>query len=185
MKKKNKYLDLFKTFLKIGTFTFGGGYAMLSIIKREVVDNKKWITEKDFTNIITIAESTPGPIAINVATYVGYKTAGNLGSFFATLGTIFSPIIIILILSSILDVVQDNEIFKNVFWGIRIGAVALIASVLFNMYKGCKKTLYTYLTIAISLVLLFAFDISSIYIIISFMVLRLIMYAFKSRKENV
>ena len=185
MKKKNNYLELFKTFLKIGTFTFGGGYAMLSIIKREVVDNKKWITETDFTNIITIAESTPGPIAINVATYVGYKTAGNLGSFFATLGTIFSPVIIILILSSILNVVSENEIFNNAFWGIRIGAVALIFSVLFNMYKGCKKNIYTYVTIAISLVLLLVFDISSIYIILGFMVLRLIMYAFKSRKERV
>lgn len=185
MKKKNNYLELFKTFLKIGTFTFGGGYAMLSIIKREVVDNKKWITEEEFTNIITIAESTPGPIAINVATYVGYKTAGNLGSLFATLGTIFSPVIIILILSSILNVVSENEMFNNAFWGIRIGAVALIFSVLFNMYKGCKKNIYTYVTIAISLVLLLVFDVSSIYIILGFMALRLIMYAFKSRKERV
>ena len=185
MKKKNNYLELFKTFLKIGTFTFGGGYAMLSIIKHEVVDNKKWITEEEFTNIVTIAESTPGPIAINVATYVGYKTAGNLGSLFATLGTIFSPVIIILILSSILNVVSENEIFNNAFLGIRIGAVALIFSVLFNMYKGCKKNIYTYVAIAISLVLLLAFDVSSIYIILGFMALRLIMYAFKVRKERV
>ena len=185
MKKKNNYLELFKTFLKIGTFTFGGGYAMLSIIKREVVDNKKWITETDFTNIITIAESTPGPIAINVATYVGYKTAGNLGSLFATLGTIFSPVIIILILSSILNVVSENEIFNNAFWGIRIGAVALIFSVLFNMYKGCKKNIYTYVAIAISLVLLLAFDVSSIYIILGFKLLRLVMYVEHTRKERV
>ena len=88
MKKLKTVLELFWVFFKIGLFTFGGGLAMISLISREVAENKKWITEKEMGDIIIVAESTPGAIAINTATFVGYKTAGVLGSIFATIGVV-------------------------------------------------------------------------------------------------
>jgi len=186
MKKGERfYWLLFKVFWKIGTFTFGGGYAMISLIQREIVDKNKWISEKDLTDIITISETTPGPISINVATYVGYKIAGNIGALCATLGTIFSPFFIILILSTILSSLQENIILKNAFWGIRVGVISLIVSVLIKMYKKCSKKIYTYIAISISLILLLLFKVNSIYIIISFIIARLIFFIVKIRKEKI
>lgn len=184
-KEESFYWLLFKAFWKIGTFTFGGGYAMISLIQREIVDKNKWISEKDLTDIITISETTPGPISINVATYVGYKIAGNIGALCATLGTIFSPFFIVLILSIILPSLQENIIFQNAFWGIRVGAISLIVSVLIKMYKKCSKKIYTYLAISISLILLLLFKVNSIYIIIGFIMTRLIFFIIKNRKENI
>ena len=96
-------LELFCTFFKIGLFTFGGGRAMLTLISREVVENKRWITDKDMGDIVVIAESTPGAIAVNTATYVGYKTAGVLGSVFATLGCILPSLIVISVIYIFFD----------------------------------------------------------------------------------
>ena len=94
--KKHLLLDLFLTFMKIGLFTFGGGYAMISIIENECVEIKKWITHEEMMNITVIAESTPGPIAINCATFVGYKQKGLLGGIMATLGVVVPSFVIIL-----------------------------------------------------------------------------------------
>ncbi|MBQ1988903.1 MAG: chromate transporter, partial [Clostridia bacterium] len=97
--KLKKALQLFLTFFKIGAFTFGGGYAMIPLIQKEVVEEKKWITDDDILEIIAIAESTPGPIAINSATFVGYRVCGFWGSFFSTLGVVLPSFVIILIIS--------------------------------------------------------------------------------------
>ena len=97
--KKNLIWQLFATFFKIGLFTFGGGYAMIPLIQRETVENKGWVTEDDILEIVAIAESTPGPIAINTATFVGSKTRGFWGAFFATLGVILPSFIIIFLIS--------------------------------------------------------------------------------------
>ena len=102
-KNMNLLLDLFLSFAKIGMFTFGGGYAMIAMIEEACVDKKKWITHEEMMNITVIAESTPGPIAINCATYVGYKQAGFVGSIFSTLGIVFPSFIIIYIISMFLD----------------------------------------------------------------------------------
>ena len=183
--EKKNYLSLFLIFLKIGTFMFGGGYAMISLIQREIVEKKKWILDNDLTDIITISETTPGPISINVATYVGYKIAGVLGALCATLGTICSPFFIIIILSTILQRLQDNIMFQNAFWGIRVGVIALMVNILINMYKKCPKTIYTYIAISISLILLLLLKISSIYIIISFIIIRIIVSIIRVRKEKI
>ena len=98
-----KLFTVFITFFKIGAFTFGGGYAMIPLIQRETVENHKWISDDDILDIIAIAESTPGPIAINSATFVGYKVAGFWGSFAATLGVVLPSFIIILVISYVLD----------------------------------------------------------------------------------
>lgn len=165
-KKVNKSLSLFKTFFKIGLFTFGGGYAMISLIQKEVVDKKKWITSKEMSDIITIGESTPGPIAVNVATFVGYKTNKVIGACCATLGVILPSFLIIFLLFNVLQLLQDNVIFQNAFLGIRACVVALIIKALWSMYKECPKNLFSSLLIILSLLLVTFIDLNTIYVII-------------------
>ena len=111
--KLRKVINLFSTFLKIGAFTFGGGYAMIPLIQKEVCENKKWVTDKDILDIIAIAESTPGPISVNTTTFVGYKLAGILGAMFATLGLILPSFIIIAIISLVLNEFESIKIVHN------------------------------------------------------------------------
>lgn len=139
--KFNKIMTLFLTFLKIGAFTFGGGYAMIPMIQREVVDKKKWLSAEDILDIVAIAETTPGPIAINAATFVGYKTAGFFGALAATLGVVIPSFVIISVIAMIFGRFKDNRIVQNAFWGIRIGVLALIVKALINMIKQCPKNI--------------------------------------------
>ncbi len=121
-------IELFITFFKIGLFSFGGGYAMLPLIQREVVAVHGWLTAESFINIVGISQATPGPIAINSATYVGYKTAGILGSTFATFGVILPSIIIIYVVSRLFMRYKDGIYIQGTLKVIRLGAVGLIAA---------------------------------------------------------
>ncbi len=153
---KNKWrraLSLFWTFFKIGAFTFGGGYAMIPLIQKEVVENKQWITDDDILEIIAIAESTPGPIAINSATFVGYRVCGVLGSFFATLGVVLPSFVIILAISFILDTFQHITAVQYAFNGIRAGVLALLLKALWTMYKKCPKGVVSYSIMAAAFVI--------------------------------
>ena len=131
----NLTAQLFLTFARIGLFTFGGGYAMISIIENICVEQKKWITHEEMMDIAVIAESTPGPIAINCATYVGYKQGGLPGSGAATLGMILPSFVIILLISSVMDNFLEIEIIARAFRGIKIGVGVLIFSVACSMLK--------------------------------------------------
>lgn len=135
-----KLRELFLVFLKIGAFTFGGGYAMIPLIQREVAEKKKWISDGDIFEIIAIAESTPGPIAINAATFVGYRAAGFWGAFLATLGVVLPSFLIILGISFVLRQFRELEAVQYAFQGIRAGVLALIARALFSMYRQCPKS---------------------------------------------
>ena len=130
---------LFLTFFKIGAFTFGGGYAMISQIREQVVEKHNWITDDELTEIITVAESTPGPIAINMATYVGYKKRGVLGSAFATLGVVLPSFIIILTISFFLEAFMANKYVAYAFTGIRVAVAFLIMRAAAGMFKKMKK----------------------------------------------
>ena len=121
--------ELFIMFFKIGLFTFGGGYAMISQIKEIIVEKKKWITEEELLEIITIAESTPGPIAINMATYIGYKRKKVLGSLFSTLGVVLPSFIIIFIISLFIEEFMSFKIVKYAFVGINVGVSFLIIKI--------------------------------------------------------
>ena len=134
-KRRSQLLPLFLTFLKIGAFTFGGGYAMIPLIQRETVEGKKWITDEDMLEIIAIAESTPGPLAINSATFVGSHVAGVPGAACATLGVILPSFVIILIVSTLLDAFQHVKAVQYAFFGIRAGVLALILRAFWTMYK--------------------------------------------------
>ena len=134
-----KLFQLFLTFFKIGGFTFGGGHAMIPLIQRETVENRKWVTDDDILEIIAIAESTPGPVAINAATFVGYRTAGFWGAAAATFGTVLPSFAIILILAFLLDNFMEFRAVQYAFQGINAGVLALLFKALWNMYKKSPK----------------------------------------------
>lgn len=184
MKKENSKFDLFSTFFKIGLFTFGGGYAMISLMQREVVENKKWITSEDMSDMITISESTPGPVSVNVATFVGYKVAGVLGALCSTLGVVVPSFLIIVFLSGVLDILQDNPIFQNAFFGIRAAVIALILKTFISMYKECPKNIFSYLIMALTLVCVLLLDVNPIYLIICSATLGIVYSFIVNRKEQ-
>lgn len=161
-----KTMQLFLTFLKIGAFTFGGGYAMIPIIKRELVDNKKWIEEQEILDVVAIAESTPGPIAINSATFVGYKIAGFWGAFFCTLGVVLPSFIIISIISVVLGIFQESKIVAYAFFGIRAGVLALLVNAFMTMFKHCPKEWPAYTIAAFAFILSTFTSVNMLFIII-------------------
>ncbi len=166
-KNMNLLLDLFLSFAKIGMFTFGGGYAMIAMIEEACVDKKKWITHEEMMNITVIAESTPGPIAINCATYVGYKQAGFIGSIFSTLGIVFPSFIIIYIISMFLDGFLDVVWVANAFQGIKIAVGILILDAAFMMLKKMHKRTWPRAVmgcafVAMTIINVFSLKISSI-----------------------
>ena len=131
--------SLFFTFFKIGLFTFGGGYAMIANIREVVVEQKKWLDEEELLQVITVAESTPGPIAINLATYVGYKKQGFLGSLLATTGVILPSLIIIYTISLFLDAFMANKYVAYAFRGIQCAVAFLILKAGFDMFQKLEK----------------------------------------------
>ncbi len=151
--KRDRLWPLFCTFFKIGAFTFGGGYAMIPLIQKETVENKGWITDEDILEIIAIAESTPGPIAINSATFVGYRTAGFWGAFCATLGVVLPSFAIILAISYVLREFQQLKAVQYAFNGIRAGVLALLFKALWSMYKKAPKNWVSYAVMAGAFVL--------------------------------
>jgi chromate transporter len=181
-------LTLFLTFLKIGAFTFGGGYAMIPIIEKEMCDKHKWLKGEEILDIFAISESTPGPIAINSATFVGFRVAGTLGSFCATLGVVLPSFIIISLISLVLAEFSSLEPVKYAFVGIRAGVLALVIKAFYSMYKKCPKNLFSYIIMfgafAASLFIdILGLDISVIYIIISCAVIGLV-YSTIQRKRG-
>ena len=173
MKKTKEYLSLFLTMLKIGLFTFGGGYAMIALLENEFVEKKKWIEKDEFLDMAAIAESTPGPIAINAATYIGFKNAGIVGSIIATLGICIPSFVIIYAISLFFDAFLSLTLVAYAFKGIQICVVYLILSAGLKMLKQMKKTAFNIIIILITLICmvvlsLFAVKFSTIfYILIS------------------
>jgi chromate transporter len=129
-------VELWSTFARIGLFTFGGGYAMLPLLQREVVDNKEWVTEEELLDYYAIGQSTPGIIAVNTATFVGHKHKGVVGAISATLGLITPSIIIIVLLASLLDQFMDLPIIQHAFAGIRVAVCALVSV---SIYRLAQK----------------------------------------------
>ena len=159
---RNKFLDLFLTFLKIGATTFGGGYAMIPLIRNDVVDKKRWLSEEELLEILAIAESTPGPIAINVATYTGYKIRGFWGSLLATLGVVLPSFFIIFGISILYSYIKDNLIIAAAFMGIKAAVALLILSAGLRMLKKMKKTWYSVPIMIIIMAALIFFDLLAI-----------------------
>lgn len=184
-KTSSLILPLFITFLKIGAFTFGGGYAMIPIIQREITERRKWLTDDDILDIIAVSESTPGPIAINSATFVGYKIAGFLGAFFSTFAVVLPSFLIIGIISIVLKEFSYIQAIQHAFFGIRAAVLALLLKALFLMYKKCPKNSVSYIIIAVSFILASFFSINLLFIIIICAILGLIFTVLADRRRKI
>ncbi len=187
--KSKSLIELFLTFLKIGAFTFGGGYAMVALLENEFVEKKKWIDKAEFLDIVAIAESTPGPVAINSATYVGYKNAGVLGSVVATLAVSLPSFVIIYVISLFFDAFIALEWVGYAFSGIQVCVVYLILRAGLSMIKDMKrdKTSIFIFTVVLVLSLLFSilsFSFSSVFFILLSGLLYLVVSSVKRVEEN-
>ena len=162
MRKVKGYLSLFLTMLKIGLFTFGGGYAMIALLENEFVAKKKWLEKDEFLDVAAIAESTPGPIAINAATYIGYKNFGIVGSIIATLGICIPSFVIIYAISLFFDAFLSLKLVAYAFKGIQICVVYLILSAGVKMLKQMKKTTFNMIIISITLICMIVFSLFAV-----------------------
>ncbi|MBR5460387.1 MAG: chromate transporter [Clostridia bacterium] len=151
-----KALNLFFTMLKIGLFTFGGGYAMLALLENEFVSKRGWMEKDEFLDMVAIAESTPGPIAINCATYIGYKKSGVSGSVFATVGICVPSFIIIYIISVFLDGFLNYPVVEKAFRGVQVCVVYLIISAGIKMLKGLKRSLFNIVIVSATVMVMLA-----------------------------
>ena len=184
---KNKWKNLWEIFLtlaKVGLFTFGGGYAMISVIEHSCVEEKKWISHEEMMELIVIAESTPGPIAINCATYVGYKMAGFAGAVAATLGIVLPSFCVIYVISSFLDGFLEYPLIAKAFQGIKVGVGVLILDAGINMIKKMPKKPQPRITAgcafaAMLLIEIFALNITSVALMLVAAVVSLSIYLVK------
>ena len=170
-----KTWELFTTFAKIGAFTFGGGYAMLSLLQREIVDKHKWATEEELLDYYAIAQCTPGVIAVNTATFVGAKRAGIRGGICATLGVLLPSIIIITIIAAFINHFLEYEIVQHILGGIRVAVAVLIINSVITM---SKKSIVDVICVAIAIVsflLSLIFSLSPILIVLAASALGLIL----------
>lgn len=158
----SEYLKIFVSFFKIGLFTFGGGYAMIPMFRRELIEKHSYITEEDLMDYYSIGQCTPGIIAINVATFTGYKIKRAKGACLATLAIVLPSLIIIMCLAGILGVISENEMVNHAFSGIRIGVTVLIFNELVNLMKKNIKSKFQIAIFTVAVALLFLFDLSSI-----------------------
>ena len=174
---------LFATFFKIGLFTFGGGYAMIALIQQEVAERKGWISEDDLLEIIAVSESTPGPIAINSATFIGYRMAGFWGSFAATMGVVLPSFGIILAVSYVLRRFYDLEAVRYAFFGIRAGVLALVVRALWKMFRACPKHWFSYAVMAAAFICVALLDLPVIGVLAGCAVTGLVYGEIARRKE--
>ncbi|MCH5215764.1 MAG: chromate transporter [Muribaculaceae bacterium] len=186
-KSLKEYLQLFLSFLKIGAFTFGGGWAMISIIEREVVTDKKWIAKEEFLDLLAVAQSLPGILAVNIAVAVGNRIKGKTGSVVAAIGTIMPSFVIILLIAMYLtpETIKNNEILSRIFKGIRPAVVALIVAPVISSAKSAKINMRTaIIPVAVALLIYSGIGVISnpiLYILLGG-VLGVIYYSHKQQK---
>ena len=185
----NILMDLFFTFAKIGLFTFGGGYAMISMIENNCVEQKQWITHDEMMNVTVIAESTPGPIAINCATFTGYKKAGFVGALAATLGMIVPSFTVIYLISMFLDNFLELTIIANAFKGIKIAVGILILDAAMTMIKKMPKkklprTIMICSAAAMFCINVFSWNFSSIRLMLTAAVVSLTIFSLTGAPEQ-
>ena len=176
-------LELFAVFAKIGAFTFGGGYAMIPLIQREAAARRHWIREEDMLDILAIAESTPGPIAINAATFIGRKVAGVRGAVCATVGVVLPSFVIISAISLALQAFQHLRAVRYAFWGIRAGVLALILRALWSLLAKCRRDAFSCAVMALALAAVAFFRVSAI-LVIAVAALAGIVYSRLRRREE-
>jgi chromate transporter len=180
-----EYVDLFLTFMKIGISTFGGGYAMVPVLDRELIKKRNWITMDEVMDYYTIAQVTPGIIAVNVSTFVGYKRKGFFGGVLATVGFIIPGVALMLIISVFVKRFAEYDVVQHAFTGIRVAVGALILDTVLKLFKGIFKNMSAVIIFIIAFVLSAIFSASPVFIILGAGIAGFLLYRPKKpRPEN-
>lgn len=180
----NIYLDLIFSFAKIGAFTFGGGYAMLPMLQKEIVENKKWASEAELLDYFAIGQCTPGVIAVNTASFIGYNKKGVSGAIVATIGVILPSFLIILTIASILSNFADLAIVQHALSGIRIAVCALIFKAVYNMFRTGVKDLPGFIIFVCAFLLSVFSILPTVGIIILAAIAGILVQVLKAKKVN-
>lgn len=179
--KDNKLFILFKTFFKIGAFTFGGGYSMIPFIEKEITEKHKFITSEEMMDIFSISECTPGPVSINCATFIGYKVNGFLGSFFSTLGVVLPSFIIILLISIFFSYFKTLSLVIKFLKGIKVGVILLLSSCVLKLNSKAKKSNFYYPIVILIISLSIFTNIGSILILFTSIIIYYVLSCLKRR----
>lgn len=177
------YLDLFLTFCRIGGLTFGGGYAMLPMLQKEVVETKKWATEEEVMDYYAVGQCTPGVIAVNTATFIGYKHHGIIGALVATSGVVFPSLVIIMILASFLQSFAEIPIVQHAFNGIRVAVCVLVLNAVIKLWKGSVIDRICLMIVLATILLGIFTNISPVFIVIATAIVGLLVKGGKGEKK--
>lgn len=179
--------ELFTIYLncaKVGLFTIGGGMAMLPMMQREFVEDKKWMTEEELIDFFAIGQSTPGIIAVNVSTFVGYKRCGVIGGFFGTLGMVTPSLIIITILATLISSIEDYPVVQKALKGVNVVVAALLTNVTYNFAKKTVKNWWSALILIASFIALFVFKLPSFWVILTAILIGIIVTVIQVAKSK-
>jgi chromate transporter len=182
IEKIKNLLNLYFSFAKIGTFTIGGGLAMMPMMQAELIEKRKWITDEELIDYYAVGQSTPGIVAVNVATFVGYKQMGIIGGIFATLGMVTPSLVIIMILASLINSINDFPIIQKALKGINVAVAALLTSTIINFMKKTIKKFTNAIFMLISFLLVFVLKLPSFWIIL-FALLIGVVLTYKEKKK--
>lgn len=185
MKNKLKqFLELYFAFVKIGAFTFGGGLAMMPIMQRELIEKRGWVSEEELIDYFAIGQSTPGIIAVNVATFVGYKKLGWLGGIIGTLGVVTPSLVIIMLLAGAISSVDKYPLAQRALRGINVAVAALLTSVIVKFTKKSIKNFWNALFMLLAFALIYFFKVQSVWIILSSLIIGCLLTLYKQKKQK-
>ena len=179
-----KLVELYLAFVKIGTFTFGGGLAMMPIMQRELIEKRGWITEEEIIDYYAIGQSTPGIIAVNVATFVGYKRLGVIGGIIATIGVVTPSLVIITILAGAISSIDKYPLAQKALQGINVAVAALLTSVIFKFAKKTIKNIWNALFMVVVFALIYFLKVQSVWIIIVALVIGSLLALYKQKEAK-
>jgi chromate transporter len=182
IEKIKNLLNLYSSFAKIGTFTIGGGLAMMPMMQAELIEKRKWITDEELIDYYAVGQSTPGIVAVNVATFVGYKQMGIIGGIFATLGMVTPSLVIIMILAGLINSINDFPIIQKALKGINVAVAALLTSTIINFMKKTIRKFTNAIFMLISFLLVFVLKLPSFWIIL-FALLIGVVLTYKEKKK--
>ena len=182
IEKIKNLLNLYFSFAKIGTFTIGGGLAMMHMMQAELIEKRKWITDEELIDYYAVGQSTPGIVAVNVATFVGYKQMGIIGGIFATLGMVTPSLVIIMVLAGLINSINDFPIIQKALKGINVAVAALLTSTIINFMKKTIKKFTNAIFMLISFLLVFVLKLPSFWIIL-FALLIGVVLTYKEKKK--
>jgi len=185
MKNKLKeFLELYLAFVKIGAFTFGGGLAMMPIMQRELIEKRGWITEEELIDYFAIGQSTPGIIAVNVSTFVGYKRLGVLGGIIGTVGVVTPSWVIIMLLAGAISSVDKYPLAQKALKGINVAVAALLTSVIVKFSKKTIKNIWNALFMLLAFALIYFLKVQSVWIILAALVIGCLLTLYRQKKKE-